>query len=498
MSRCYLYASAHSDVFDRGVHIPALLKVKMIQIEERLQELWGGRTRRERPQNVRPSDFIRTEFKALCGFDHKRVREWKAEMDRNDGHLFDADATGRKKRRLEDEADKAGFDLKQYARMCVKDRNAKSGLTLRLMKERLLAEKGLRVKLSTLSATLHRLQFSYGSRAPQAVAYRARPEVQSQLRSHCAWVASVVVYNSATGLWSFKPNVNVGFMDASWVTQKMIDLRGWKDKLSKACNMRNSSVRVCLLDTIFPHVPGETSCRVHWNCQWKRRTKNPRKFYGNNTAETTQAFFTDHVFPVFQAEYFTVLLDNASVHRAYKQSLKGYSAEDLIAWIEEHCEGDDIQKFHNEYAATPGEPDAKWIRNFIKRHELRTVVLQELAQFYGGCVRFLPPYFPECNAIELVWRLVKNEYKKTNPAWKWEDRLKAAYEKVTPAYIASITSTCIKWCLSMHMQFRQGGIVASAQAAAAVPEAAAPGAAVFSDDDNDDDEDESDDSDDEE
>ena len=65
---------------------------------------------------------------------------------------------------------------------------------------------------------------------------------------------------------------------------------------------------------------------------------------------------------------------------------------------------------------------------------------------------------PVCsgNAIEKVWRQLKNAYRATDPRLPWEQRLQLAYETVTPQYIEAIISTTIEFCRERHAEFESG------------------------------------------
>ena len=60
------------------------------------------------------------------------------------------------------------------------------------------------------------------------------------------------------------------------------------------------------------------------------------------------------------------------------------------------------------------------------------------------------------NAIEKLWRHLKNCFRRTDPRLTWEQRLQLAYEECGPKYIEAIISSTIRWCRERHGDFEAG------------------------------------------
>ena len=168
------------------------------------------------------------------------------------------------------------------------------------------------------------------------------------------------------------------------------------------------------------------------------------------------------VFSVFgQHEKTFVILDNASTHKKYKENLEEFNKDDIADWLTDKMQDEECPQEHrtiiqnyiqyyNNHSETITRKD---IMGFIRENKLRTVELIELASWYGPGLLYLPPYWPELNAIEKLWARLKNDYRKTDPHKDWRVRLEEAYSKITPDFILKIISDTIRFARKKHEQF---------------------------------------------
>ena len=68
---------------------------------------------------------------------------------------------------------------------------------------------------------------------------------------------------------------------------------------------------------------------------------------------------------------------------------------------------------------------------------------------------FLPPYFPELNAQEKVWRTVKPAFLR-DLVGSWEQRLARAYQSVTPPVVERFFDEMIRQGRKYHEEFEAG------------------------------------------
>ena len=119
------FSLRHSDVFGVGTPYPGLMKIKLCQIAERIQRLWGKKRSRSRPPDMQPSVWARLEFQRLTDMDHRRVREFLAEAKLNGGYVFDPVPRGMKPRRFNMEIE----ELREWIEQKVLEHREGNGLT---------------------------------------------------------------------------------------------------------------------------------------------------------------------------------------------------------------------------------------------------------------------------------------------------------------------------------------------------------------------------------
>lgn len=245
-----------------------------------------------------------------------------------------------------------------------------------------------------------------------------------------------------------------------------------------------------MLDGIFSHkahdVPAGT--RVSWDTKWKefpgkgkgkgKGKPAAREFFGNCNGDMINKYYS-RIFEVFgMQENSFVVLDNASTHKRFKQQhqIRDFTKDDLVSWLTERLNVNafeytpltdasrvKVEQFVHKYNNYPG-PDAvsrKDIMNFIRENKLRTVELMEAASWWGVGLWYLPPYWPELNAIEKLWARLKNDYRRTDPNKAWTERLEEAYAKIDALFIRKIISDTIRFARKKHAEFEANDVAAA-------------------------------------
>lgn len=110
----------------------------------------------------------------------------------------------------------------------------------------------------------------------------------------------------------------------------------------------------------------------------------------------------------------------------------------------------------------------KWLRAYIKGKKIMQTELEKLAADCGCVIKYIPPYFPECDPVEYVWSRVKPAFKKTNRTLHYSTRLSRAYSGVDEAFIRSQVARSIRWCRERHLATLAND--AAAPVLAAMPE----------------------------
>lgn len=99
------------------------------------------------------------------------------------------------------------------------------------------------------------------------------------------------------------------------------------------------------------------------------------------------------------------------------------------------------------------------IWKFIRQEKIREYEVARMAEDYGVALLYLPPYWPELNAIEKMWARLKEAYRRTDPHKTWQDRLAEAYAVLDTDFITRIISSTIKWAREKHEELKTPGPV---------------------------------------
>jgi len=224
------YSDNHSAIFGPGRAVSAQVKVVLLNIFNRLRDLWSsdvpGPVRRQVFPNVLG---VTEEFSRVTGFPGRTLRSIRKEHDDNDGILSDSAKRGPKTQKLEFKH----ADLEDW--IDAKVEAAKNGgyLTLGTLRDSLSEEKNIHVSRHLLRTCLRRLGFRYVKRRAEYVSKRMAPHVQVFLRDHCAWVSEHVELNAATGKYVW--TVPVYFMDESYIYTSEYRKMSWV-RSDKTCD----------------------------------------------------------------------------------------------------------------------------------------------------------------------------------------------------------------------------------------------------------------------
>ena len=171
----------------------------------------------------------------------------------------------------------------------------------------------------------------------------------------------------------------------------------------------------------------------------------------------------------------TVLVDNASIGKAYEVSFKNMKADAIVEWLEarfdegEHDErvvaakiafnmGHQLQQASGGCIGMAKTEYKKWLIKFISDRRLRQTRLEKLAETFDMRIRFLPAHYFETNPIEGFWRGVKPKFRDLPRSMPWEERLKQAYEdRISEKLQKRLVHESIKWCLARHERFKAEG-----------------------------------------
>ena len=97
--------------FKKGVHLPPMVKLLLLQVGNNLRRLWdnGMKKMRRIPPAQTWTQFLKSEFKAITGFDYRRFYDYQSEARKNGGFLLVPEDRGVKPTKLEVEVRLAFF-----------------------------------------------------------------------------------------------------------------------------------------------------------------------------------------------------------------------------------------------------------------------------------------------------------------------------------------------------------------------------------------------------
>ena len=158
-----------------------------------------------------------------------------------------------------------------------------------------------------------------------------------------------------------------------------------------------------------------------------------------------------------------MILDNASTHKEFTEELKEMDGDALHTFILEKIHEAPAGSYRAGYVSDEFDklrggtgdifdPQAPALRKFIRQHLLMDTTLNETAKAYEVLLRYLPQYYPECNAIERFWALLKRYYYDTPRNLPHKTRIAQALGKIPAGYIESCIQSSLAW---MHRKYEK-------------------------------------------
>jgi len=357
----------------------------------------------------------------------------------------------------------------------VEEAKKNSFLTLARLREMLEDEEGIKVGRPVLRYTLKRLGFKYCKRVGKWISRRNEERVQRRLFEFLKWAVK----------WSepdpTKPGkycwtIPICFQDETFMYSAQFrehsicapKKKGGK-KVDRAFDNKTDGkgTRVNCIGCIFAgtgHTGGQPKtkdggmeCLQTWKSTW---TGKNHRFSGKYVcAEQIHQFYRECVF-VHLGENGFVVLDNASTHKEYTEELKEMEEDELLAFILQKIDAAVPGSYragyvHDEFEKLCGtggmaNPGAPALRKFIRSHLLMDTKLNEEAKLYEATLRYLPQYYPECNAIERFWALLKRYYYDTPRNLPHKTRIAQALAKIPEGYIEACVQSSLTW---MHNKY---------------------------------------------
>ena len=188
-------------------------------------------------------------------------------------------------------------------------------------------------------------------------------------------------------------------------------------------------------------------------------------------ANKLEQYFLEYVFnpdKEVMEQNQTVIVDNASIGKAYEISWKNKKKDAVEDWLLQRFDDNSKSKdpdekvtiaqldYQNNYSKSQAEggtegmsktDELQWLKDFIEKHDLRRRRLVELGRLYTCDVMYLPQHFFECNPVEGIWRAIKPRYLSLSREIPWRERLQRAYdETMTEELQKKLVSESIAFC----------------------------------------------------
>lgn len=339
-----------------------------------------------------------------------------------------------------------------------------SFLTVGRLKEKLYEDKGIQVSRKVLRFTLKRLGFKYCKRVGKWTSRRHEERVQRRLFEFLKWVV-LVSEKCPDGKYRWIPPV--AFQDETFMYSAKFREHSICAPVKKGAkrvdrtydhNSEGDGTRVNCIGCIFSHIDqpksagGGMECLQTWKSTWVGKN---HRFSGKYVdAEAIEKFYRECVWE-YVGEGGFVVLDNASTHKQYTEEMKLMDENDLETFIEEKLSEAPLGSYRAGYVTKEFEKlekTAPKMRTFIKRHHLMDTKLNEEAKRFEITLRYLPQYYPECNAIERFWALLKRYYYDSPRSLPHKTRLAQAIEKIPKNYIQDCMQASLVW---MHRKYEK-------------------------------------------
>jgi len=415
-------------------------------------------------------EFRNRNFKALTGFDWRTIGRIDNELRENNGRLQEEKPHGppprdlsqeypRLKQWLEEEAVKANKGGYLTAKKLVASFRVSFPLVGPTQPGRELVNQ---VTEDVMRAALLKCEFQYGDRHVKRLEARQTPRILNDLDNALRFIINNTAHEwsdiSGKAVWRFtRP---VAMTDESYLDGAEYRGPSWWNENTRERDVLKRSLRIVLLHTIFSgcNYDRNLECK-YWASEWKKKRPN-HEFWGKCNGEVIEKYYTD-VFQSFgprgadETEQPILFTDNARMHKRIRSELRG-APEDIMDWATESDEVSvDTQQVLEAIAKT--SPQKQPTRaDLLKALHSAGVSIYEVtskAKLWNACVLFLPAYYSELNAIELLWAEIKRVYRDcTDTSLPWEERLKVAVESITPAFVESCFNRSIKWARLKYVE----------------------------------------------
>ena len=409
---------------------------------------------------IRPS--VNKFFEEITGVGHTTLNRLKTERDTDDeingpeGFVMPSNRTGAKRTVVNKNALEVILpEMDQFIRDEIEKARKGGYLTVKKLAESATAyfNCGGPIKPQRMKRCLKRLGYEYKQREGKFVNRRSDPESLKKLKEFCEWVMANVTYIPETGLYTF--TVPVGFGDGANEYTKAFRGRSWvlrSDPKLRTCEKsrsKDSGQRLNMLGAVYSSSYDMQSFET-WSSTDKTKNKYAKS---DDIVHHTVA----HVLPNLPGGTGAVyVLDNASNNKKIDEELADAKADRVHDWIIKH--DPDPERF-NEFWKKESEDktekqEKKALLKYIRTNIDEFTELAQLLREADVALRYLPPYYPECNPIELIWAHIKREFKATDVNKPWKERMEIAHSKVTELQIEQSFDRSIRYCLDRLEELR--------------------------------------------
>ena len=403
------------------------------------------------PGRWRRQPQVMEEFEKISGVSHNIIDKARKDIKTTGGYIKGPQKRGKQPLApLEEELD----NLEAFLLGLVEEAKKGGFLTVGNIREQIRAEYYVLVSRRRVRKALRRLGFRYAVRKGIWLSARDSYGVMQELWEFCCFVKDHVVQR-ADGTYAYVDGV--AFVDESHIYTLAKRTKSWikgADRFMQ--NAERAGTRINIIDG-FISDKFTTATRVSWSS-----SATTGEYCGAYTTYDLMAkYFSERIFINMDAGQH-LFVDNASVHKKFKDDITKLTEDELHDFIVEHQSDAEQVSFNERYAAEGvnemNSTNTKlWYQKWIRTHDFRKRKLQELGNLYNVHVHFLPTGWFECDPVEKIFCHIKPKYRdinsaNANPEWTWQMKLEAAYSKVDEKYVDGIVNKHIKWVLAKHAE----------------------------------------------
>ena len=440
-------------------HLKCLLK----QIANNLEQLFENSNRIEwKPKQPDGrgeywSVFRDRLYHDLTGFSYTRVKEINKELKDNDNRLQPAKPRGPPPRDLHNEVP----GLRAWFEEQAEKANKGGYLTVEKLQATFRIEYPLHaqnyqpVGREVMRNALLNAEFQYGGRTLKRLEARASPKVLQALDEALKFVIenTDLIHSDISGKPVYRWTRDVAETDECYLDGSAYRDDSWWNENTRQKDHLSRSSRITMLHSIFSGSrdgnPVLVPCK-YWNTLWSKKRKagfHGGEYFGKCNGEIIEQYY-ETVFEAAQPRGCILFTDNARMHKRIRSELRG-EPEDIIDWCTSSDEVSQETQEHLEVmvqSAGSTYPTRAALLSFLRDRGVATFEVEKIAKKKNCKVVFLPPYYSELNAIELLWAEIKRYYKnETDTSKPWEIRLREAVESITPQFVESCFDRCIRW-----------------------------------------------------